>query len=68
MKAEQAAVVGSKLEYGLVLCRNCNEIMYTLPTNRVRRFYSLCESLNCRELQPEAAAVMAAVVASAGEE
>ncbi|SDT01316.1 SR1 protein [Paenibacillaceae bacterium GAS479] len=67
MKAEQAAVVGSKLEYGLVLCRNCNEIMYTLPTNRVKRFYSLCESLNCRELQPEAA-VMASVVASTEEE
>ncbi|MGU3471431.1 GapA-binding peptide SR1P [Paenibacillus sp. D51F] len=49
MNAQPKAASAAPLEYGFVLCKHCNEIMYTLPTNGVKTFYGVCESLNCRE-------------------
>ncbi|MFB9327463.1 GapA-binding peptide SR1P [Paenibacillus aurantiacus] len=51
MGAERAEVYGSRENYGLVLCRHCNEIIDTLPTNGVKKLYSLCDSERCRSLQ-----------------
>ncbi|MCM3748481.1 GapA-binding peptide SR1P [Paenibacillus pasadenensis] len=53
MKTDQTAAAGNRAvgNYGLVICPSCNEIIDTLPTNGVKRMYSLCESLNCREPQ-----------------
>lgn len=30
------------LELGYVICKRCSSIIATLPTNRVKRFYSEC--------------------------
>ncbi|WP_187434402.1 GapA-binding peptide SR1P [Paenibacillus methanolicus] len=50
MGAERAEVYGSRENYGLVLCRYCNEIIDTLPTNGVKKLYSLCDSDRCRTM------------------
>ncbi|PLT47853.1 hypothetical protein B8V81_0760 [Paenibacillus pasadenensis] len=52
MKNGLAAAEGS-LDYGLILCPSCNEIVDTLPTNRVKIFHSLCDSPRCREAAAE---------------
>ncbi|MFC4102843.1 hypothetical protein [Paenibacillus xanthanilyticus] len=50
MGAERAEVYGSRENYGLVLCRCCNEIIDTIPTNGIKKLYSLCDSDRCRTL------------------
>ncbi|QJC53709.1 GapA-binding peptide SR1P [Paenibacillus albicereus] len=68
MKTGQSAAAGS-LHYGLVLCPSCNEIIDTLPTNRVKIFHSLCDSPACREAAARSAGLGFAPPASgaAGE-
>lgn len=36
-----------KNELGMVICRVCNEVMYTLPTDGVKKFPGLCEKIEC---------------------
>lgn len=50
MGAERAEAYGIRGNYGLVLCRCCNEIIDTLPTNGFKKLYSLCESDRCRNI------------------
>lgn len=30
-------------ELGMVICKHCGEVLYTLPTNRVRKTYGVCD-------------------------
>jgi len=37
----------TKNELGMVICKICNEVLYTLPTNRLKKFYVICNSEEC---------------------
>lgn len=37
----------TKNELGMVICKICNEVLYTLPTNRLKKFYVTCTSEEC---------------------
>jgi hypothetical protein len=39
--------VGSNNELGVVICRVCNDVLYTLPTNGYKKFYSVCTKPEC---------------------
>jgi|GEM_PF-6235000 len=34
-------------ELGVILCKHCNAVIATLPTNGVKKFYSVCSSPIC---------------------
>ncbi|WP_397386538.1 GapA-binding peptide SR1P [Paenibacillus roseipurpureus] len=36
-------------DLGVIICKSCNEVIATLPTDGYKKFYSLCDSLNCRD-------------------
>ena len=38
-----------KNELGMVICKVCNEVMYTLPTNGVRKLPGICAKAECVE-------------------
>jgi len=35
-------------ELGTVICKECNEVLYTLPTDGVKTLYGLCRNAECR--------------------
>ncbi|GIP32490.1 GapA-binding peptide SR1P [Paenibacillus sp. J2TS4] len=35
------------LELGTILCRSCGKIIGTIPTEGVKKFYTICEEANC---------------------
>ncbi len=39
--------VTTKNELGMVICKVCNEVLYTLPTNRLKKFYVVCNKEEC---------------------
>jgi hypothetical protein len=38
-----------KNELGMVICKICNDVIYTLPTNGLKKFYSVCGKEKCVE-------------------
>ncbi|WNQ13307.1 GapA-binding peptide SR1P [Paenibacillus aurantius] len=35
------------MELGTVICKNCLDVLFTLPTDGVKRFYGICSRENC---------------------
>jgi len=33
----------------MVICKACNEVLYTLPTNGVKKIYGLCAKRSCAD-------------------
>ncbi|MFD0692629.1 GapA-binding peptide SR1P [Paenibacillus sp. GCM10027628] len=36
-------------DLGVILCKECNAVIGTLPTNGYKKFYSICNSAACLE-------------------
>jgi len=49
MNNEAVSAKGARvdIELGAVLCRNCGELIGTVPTNGVKTFYGLCNNSGC---------------------
>lgn len=41
--------VQSANELGVVICKVCNEVVHTLPTNGVKKISGVCDKHECRE-------------------
>jgi len=41
--------VGANNELGTVICKYCGEVLYTLPTNGVKKLYGVCGGKACKE-------------------
>ncbi|WP_217597769.1 GapA-binding peptide SR1P [Cohnella sp. GbtcB17] len=37
------------LELGMVICKHCQQLMYTIPTNGVKKIYGVCGQEGCLE-------------------
>jgi hypothetical protein len=35
---------GTENELGMVICKHCGDLLYTLPTNRVQKMYGVCNA------------------------
>lgn len=38
-----------RYDLGVIICKSCNEVIATLPTEGYKKFYILCDSINCNE-------------------
>lgn len=36
-------------ELGMVVCRKCGEVLYTIPTNGVKKLYGACPENACKD-------------------
>jgi hypothetical protein len=36
-------------ELGIVICKECDEVIGTLPTDGVKKIYSVCQGANCAQ-------------------
>ncbi|NEW07739.1 GapA-binding peptide SR1P [Paenibacillus sp. SYP-B3998] len=45
-------------DLGVILCKSCNEVIATLPTNGVKKFYSLCDKVVCRSNEQDGKQMM----------
>jgi len=36
-------------ELGTVVCQKCGEVLYTLPTNGVKKLYGVCPDNACKD-------------------
>lgn len=34
-------------ELGVIICKSCNEVIATIPTDGYKKFYVLCNSITC---------------------
>jgi hypothetical protein len=41
------SIVDSKHELGMVICKVCNKVVDTLPTNGVTKIYGVCKDIEC---------------------
>jgi hypothetical protein len=39
--------VNTRNELGMVICRVCNKVLYTLPTNGLKKIYGVCDKAEC---------------------
>jgi hypothetical protein len=37
----------SKLHLGMIICKVCNNVVDTLPTNGVTKIYGVCKDIQC---------------------
>jgi hypothetical protein len=49
---ELAAI--QRFDLGILICKSCNEVITTLPTNGYVKFYGLCKNMTCIEKNREA--------------
>ncbi|SDN03379.1 SR1 protein [Paenibacillus sp. yr247] len=42
-----------RYDLGVIICKSCNEVIATLPTDGYKKFYSLCNSITCIEKNKE---------------
>jgi hypothetical protein len=47
--------ISGALKWGIILCKNCGEVIDTLDTNKVTTFYGICGSNSCLEKNSETA-------------
>lgn len=52
-KEVQAAASEKELELGVVICRRCNNVYATIPTNGWKKIYGLCRDEACRASEAE---------------
>lgn len=45
--------VNSKHDLGMVICKICNKVISTLPTNGVTKIYGVCTDRECIEKAKE---------------
>ncbi|MFC5447841.1 GapA-binding peptide SR1P [Paenibacillus aestuarii] len=45
----QVKVKSVQNDLGVILCKHCNAVIATLPTNGVKKFYNVCSSPECAE-------------------
>ncbi|WP_082614664.1 GapA-binding peptide SR1P [Paenibacillus sp. Soil787] len=43
-----------RYDLGVIICKSCNEVIATLPTDGYKKFYGLCNSAQCLEKNKEA--------------
>ncbi|NRF92459.1 GapA-binding peptide SR1P [Paenibacillus frigoriresistens] len=43
-----------RYDLGVIICKSCNEVIATLPTDGYKKFYSLCNSSICIDKNKEA--------------
>lgn len=43
-----------RFDLGVILCKTCNEVIATLPTDGYKKFYVSCNSITCMEKNKEA--------------
>ncbi len=36
-------------DLGTVICKYCGDVLYTLPTNGVKKMYGVCDGKECKE-------------------
>lgn len=39
------------MELGQIVCKHCNQILGTVPTNGYKKFYGACDDARCNEHQ-----------------
>ncbi|CAN7422810.1 hypothetical protein [Paenibacillus sp. LjRoot56] len=49
---ELAAI--QRFDLGILICKSCNEVIATLPTDGYKKFYGLCKNMTCIERNKEA--------------
>ncbi|MEC0226192.1 GapA-binding peptide SR1P [Paenibacillus alba] len=42
-----------RYDLGVVICKLCNEVIATLPTDGYKKFYGLCNAMSCIEKNKE---------------
>lgn len=42
-----------RFDLGIILCKSCNEVIATLPTDGYKKFYAVCKSMACIEKNRE---------------
>jgi len=42
-------IVHASHELGMVICKICNEVLYTVPTNGVKKIPGICTKEECLE-------------------
>lgn len=50
----EAGVAAQPNELGLIICKSCNEVIATLPTDGYKKFYVICRACVCNEKNKEA--------------
>jgi hypothetical protein len=40
-------------ELGVIICKSCNEVIGTIPTNGTKKIYGLCGKPECTDAQKE---------------
>ncbi|NOV03979.1 GapA-binding peptide SR1P [Paenibacillus planticolens] len=40
----EAGVAASKNDLGLIICKSCNHVIASLPTDGYKKFYVVCQS------------------------
>ncbi|MBB6671295.1 GapA-binding peptide SR1P [Cohnella nanjingensis] len=43
------SVQADQQELGVVICMNCNEVLFTLPTNGYKKIYGICPDNSCAD-------------------
>ncbi|MBP1962751.1 GapA-binding peptide SR1P [Paenibacillus aceris] len=45
----ESGVIAQKNELGLIICKSCNEVIGTLPTDGFKKFYVVCQKCACND-------------------
>lgn len=50
----EAGIAAQSNELGLIICKSCNEVIATQPTDGYKKFYVVCQACACKENNKEA--------------
>ncbi|WP_161408264.1 GapA-binding peptide SR1P [Paenibacillus silvestris] len=51
----ETEIAAGQNDLGLIICKSCNEVLATLPTDGYKKFYVVCQACACKENKKEAA-------------
>lgn len=51
----ETGIAVGRNDLGLIICKSCNEVLATLPTDGYKKFYVVCQACACKENMKEAA-------------